>query len=228
MGDLDWRPACCGCADRRQRGHQPCMLPGCAPSHRAVRRCKFLPGRRLGLRTLGRSSRACCSVATVLGRCAASCRTAAASSCWSWRLPAAMVVGVCTFRPRCRACWRSAQPTTRAGRVVSATTAVLMRVAASLPLGEDLCGAIPAGGFATRSGTSGATPVVAGLAALLLSIWLARNPRRRIEADQRRRVRAAILTAVEPCSLTDRALCQRLLSGQIRPQRTLELLNPTR
>lgn len=94
--------------------------------------------------------------------------------------------------------------------------------------GEDIAGATPGdAGYGEKSGTSSAAPVVTGLAALLMSIWLARGPGGEasgIDASVRRRVRDAIVNSVKPCDLADRSLCRRLLSGRIEPHRALQLL----
>jgi cyanobactin maturation PatA/PatG family protease len=60
--------------------------------------------------------------------------------------------------------------------------------------GENILGALPGGSTATRSGTSFATPIVVGIAALLLSIQEQRG-----EKPDPQAVRAAILNSAFPC-----------------------------
>jgi cyanobactin maturation PatA/PatG family protease len=63
--------------------------------------------------------------------------------------------------------------------------------------GENIVGASPGGGTALRTGTSFATPIVAGIAGLLLSLQLKTGQRPRPRA-----VAEAILAAARPCDRT--------------------------
>jgi len=76
--------------------------------------------------------------------------------------------------------------------------------------GEDLTGAVPGGGTADMTGTSFATPVVAGVAALLLSLQAAEGaPLDPLE------VGAAILGTAAACRPTEAAECQHFLAGAL-------------
>jgi len=74
--------------------------------------------------------------------------------------------------------------------------------------GERILGAIPGGGTSRASGTSAATPIVAGVAALLLSRQLAAGR----PADPLA-VRRALLAGARPCTHEDPAVCRRRLGG---------------
>ena len=76
-----------------------------------------------------------------------------------------------------------------------------------LALGEGILGARPGGGTLTLSGTSFATPIVSGVAALLLSLQ-----RQRGDPPDPHRVRAAILASALPC---EAAADNRCLAGQL-------------
>jgi cyanobactin maturation PatA/PatG family protease len=76
--------------------------------------------------------------------------------------------------------------------------------------GEDILGAIPGGGTATRSGTSFATPIVSGLVALLLSIQLKQG-----EKPDPHAIRDAILKTALPCSLHKGLDSRRCLVGSL-------------
>ena len=64
--------------------------------------------------------------------------------------------------------------------------------------GQDIRGASPGGGIAARSGTSFATPIVSGIAALLLSAQVQRGQRPDPHA-----VRNALIERAVPCGSTD-------------------------
>src|SRR5262249_25159024 len=76
--------------------------------------------------------------------------------------------------------------------------------------GQDMLGASPGGGTALKSGTSFATPVVSGVAALLLSAQLARGVK-----PNAQEVREAILATAIPCNQQVFADCQRFLAGSL-------------
>ena len=67
-----------------------------------------------------------------------------------------------------------------------------------LAAGENILGAQPGGGTARMSGTSFATPIVTGVAALLLSLQIERG-----ELPDPQKVRAAILKGALPCMPAD-------------------------
>lgn len=95
----------------------------------------------------------------------------------------------------------------------------LYREQGILAPGKDIPGAIPGGGIGTKTGTSFATAVTSGTAALLLSIQVARGG----ETDTRA-VREALLASATPCdaSTADHARC---LAGRLNPERALSFLN---
>ena len=76
-----------------------------------------------------------------------------------------------------------------------------------LALGKNILGAQPGGGTVTLSGTSFATPVVSGVAALLVSLQLQRGE----QADSQK-VRNALLKTALPCPSQNKRLC---LVGQL-------------
>lgn len=79
-----------------------------------------------------------------------------------------------------------------------------------LALGENIQGAIPGGGVVASSGTSYATPVVSGVAALLLSLQLKLGR----QADTQS-VRSAILKSAIGCDEQPASDCRRLLAGRL-------------
>lgn len=76
--------------------------------------------------------------------------------------------------------------------------------------GSGIVGASPDGETALKSGTSYATPIVAGAAALLLSIQLKKNKKTKPEL-----VRGAILGNTIGCDVQPVANCRRLLAGRL-------------
>lgn len=85
--------------------------------------------------------------------------------------------------------------------------------------GEGILGAVPGGGSAPRSGTSFASPLVAGVAALLLA--------RQLQLGQKpdpHGVREAILKGAAPCDLEAPEQCRRMLAGRFDPVRALALI----
>ncbi|GAB4374918.1 MAG: hypothetical protein Kow00121_20000 [Elainellaceae cyanobacterium] len=76
--------------------------------------------------------------------------------------------------------------------------------------GEKIFGGMPDGGFATKSGTSFATPIVSGIVALLLSIQLKRGEP--LNPDV---IRNAILKSASPCNSTMALDCRRFLAGRL-------------
>jgi cyanobactin maturation PatA/PatG family protease len=94
----------------------------------------------------------------------------------------------------------------------------LYREQGILAPGKDIPGAIPGGGIGTKSGTSFATAVASGTAALLLSMQVARGGR-----PDARAVREALLASAAPCdaSTPDHARC---LAGRLNPEGALSFL----
>ncbi|BAY29077.1 putative peptidase [Nostoc carneum NIES-2107] len=79
-----------------------------------------------------------------------------------------------------------------------------------LALGESILGAVPGGGTAVKTGTSFATPIVSGIAALLLSIQLQRGEKLDPHA-----IRDAILQSALPCNLSKGSDSRRCLVGSL-------------
>ncbi|NES20511.1 MAG: PatA/PatG family cyanobactin maturation protease [Symploca sp. SIO3E6] len=79
-----------------------------------------------------------------------------------------------------------------------------------LALGENIPGAVPGGGITTSSGTSYATAIVSGIAALLLSLQVQRG-----QTPNPQAVRAAILESVIACEEQPAPDCRRLLAGRL-------------
>ena len=84
--------------------------------------------------------------------------------------------------------------------------------------GQDILGASPGGGIAARSGTSFATPIVSGIAALLLSAQVQRGQRPEPHA-----VRNALIESAIPCG-TELSDVRRCLAGRINPAGALDLI----
>ena len=78
--------------------------------------------------------------------------------------------------------------------------------------GANILGAVPGGGVSRLSGTSFATPMVVGVAALLLS-----QGRESVSgvAPSSLMIREILLRGAAPCGSNDLNVCQRLLSGTI-------------
>lgn len=76
--------------------------------------------------------------------------------------------------------------------------------------GENILGAMPGGGVATKSGTSFATPIVSGIVALLLSIQLKQGEKLNPQA-----IRDAILKSALPCNPELTSDCRRFLAGRL-------------
>ena len=101
----------------------------------------------------------------------------------------------------------------------SSNWGALYREQGILAPGKDIPGAIPGGGIGTKTGTSFATAVASGTAALLLSIQAARGDR-----PDPRAVREALLASATPCSAStpDDVRC---LAGRLDPEGALNFLN---
>jgi Subtilase family/PatG C-terminal/PatG Domain len=83
-----------------------------------------------------------------------------------------------------------------------------------LAAGERVPGAVPGGAAAEQSGTSFATPIVSGVAALLMSLQL-----RSRGTTSAREVRDALLTSTTPCVPGEGIDCDRYLGGVLNVAR---------
>ncbi|MEA5450596.1 PatA/PatG family cyanobactin maturation protease [Leptolyngbya sp. CCNP1308] len=88
-----------------------------------------------------------------------------------------------------------------------------------LAVGENIPGAIPGGGITTNSGTSYATAVVSGIAALLLSLQVKRG-----QAPNPRAVRDAILQSAIACDDEPAPDCRRLLAGRLNVRGAMSII----
>ena len=79
-----------------------------------------------------------------------------------------------------------------------------------LALGQDVLGAVSGGGVSVKSGTSYAAPIVAGIAALLLSVQLKRG--REMDPLQ---IGALLLKTADGCDAATEPNCQRVLTGRL-------------
>ncbi|MGF1591215.1 MAG: PatA/PatG family cyanobactin maturation protease [Pleurocapsa sp.] len=85
--------------------------------------------------------------------------------------------------------------------------------------GENILGATPNGGTAVRSGTSYATPIVSGIAALLMSLQLKQGQKLNSHA-----VRAALLKSAIACEKEPSPDCRRLLAGRLNIKGAMSLI----
>lgn len=88
-----------------------------------------------------------------------------------------------------------------------------------LALGENIPGAVPGGGITTSSGTSYATAVVSGIAALLLSLQVKRG-----HIPNPHAVRDAILKSAIACNDQPATDCRRLLAGRLNVTGAMSLI----
>ncbi|MGK7904558.1 MAG: PatA/PatG family cyanobactin maturation protease [Hormoscilla sp.] len=85
--------------------------------------------------------------------------------------------------------------------------------------GENILGAVPGGGTISKSGTSFATPIVSGIAALLLSLQLQQG-----ETPDPQKVRAALLDSALPCDSPTDAEGSRCLVGKLNIPGAMKLI----
>ena len=88
--------------------------------------------------------------------------------------------------------------------------------------GENLRVASNGGGFEVQSGTSFATPLVAGIAALLLSAQYIGRGRGHLRPSD---LRDILLKSARPCDASGSSACRRSLTGTLDVERALTLLN---
>ena len=88
-----------------------------------------------------------------------------------------------------------------------------------LASGKDIMGAIPGGGTAVKSGTSFATPLVSGTAALLLSLQLQQG-----EKPNPHAIREILLKSAVSCEEKTPGECKRFLRGKINPSGALQYI----
>ncbi|MER5388885.1 S8 family serine peptidase [Saccharopolyspora sp. NPDC002686] len=86
--------------------------------------------------------------------------------------------------------------------------------------GENVRCAVPGGDDTRRSGTSFATPIVTGVAALLLS----RQLRAGRDPDPLE-LGAALLESADPCELDDPVACLRFLTGKLNVERAMSVMS---
>jgi cyanobactin maturation PatA/PatG family protease len=79
-----------------------------------------------------------------------------------------------------------------------------------LALGKDIKGAVPGGATGAQSGTSCATPIVSGVAALLLDVQQRQDGQRDVHE-----VRRAIIETAIDCNQEPVSDCRRLLAGRL-------------
>ena len=84
--------------------------------------------------------------------------------------------------------------------------------------GEDTLGALPGGGVTAMSGTSFATPIVSGVAALLAAI----DPTLRGG-----RIRDFLLTTAAPCDINTPEVCKKLLVGRLDVEGAMAAMSDT-
>jgi cyanobactin maturation PatA/PatG family protease len=85
--------------------------------------------------------------------------------------------------------------------------------------GENILGAVPGGETTRGSGTSFATPIVTGVAALLLSLQLKRGQKLNAVA-----VRESLLRSALGCEFQNTAECRRLLAGRLTIRGAVSIL----
>ncbi|NES82681.1 MAG: PatA/PatG family cyanobactin maturation protease, partial [Moorea sp. SIO2B7] len=88
-----------------------------------------------------------------------------------------------------------------------------------LALGENIPGAIPGGGITTNSGTSYATAIVSGIAALLVSLQMKCG-----QTPNPQAVRAAILQSAIACDDQPAPDCRRLLAGRLNVKGAMSII----
>ncbi|BDM83090.1 S8 family peptidase [Acaryochloris marina] len=88
-----------------------------------------------------------------------------------------------------------------------------------LALGENIPGAVLGGGITSSSGTSYATAIVSGIAALLLSLQVKRG-----QTPNPQAIRTAILQSALPCDDRPALECCRFLAGRLNVKEALSII----
>ncbi len=86
--------------------------------------------------------------------------------------------------------------------------------------GMDIVGACASGGVNLATGTSYATPIISGVIALLMSLYLKRSGRKPSSLQ----IREALLTSAIGCDEQPTDDCRRLLAGRLNISRSIEIL----
>jgi cyanobactin maturation PatA/PatG family protease len=81
---------------------------------------------------------------------------------------------------------------------------------------ENIIGAAPKGAIASYSGTSYGTPIISGVAALLLCLQIQRG-----QSPNTQAVRSALIGSADGCEVDPIANCRRLLAGRLNVKRAL-------
>ena len=124
--------------------------------------------------------------------------------------PATTAAIACTSRRRAHRAWPSARSPRTASHSNPRNWGDAYRANGLLAPGERIIGAVPGGGTASATGSSFATPIVTGVAALLLDIQ-----RRAGRNHDPKAVRDALISSASPCHPPGAPECARYLAGTL-------------